>query len=155
MSYGAFHIEPRELEAIVPDCYAEFRPIVADALSFFLEYLSPPRLADVFQAQAQLPVDTGLPRRLVLFLHACPALHKIGQILARNRHFDPELRRHLQELESLEPHTPAEEWRPILERELAPFVEKYHFRVHEASLAEASVAIVVPLTWCDPADGQR
>jgi ubiquinone biosynthesis protein len=155
MSHGAFHIEPQELAAIVPDCYAEFRPIVADALSFFLEYLSAPRLAEVFQAQAALPADTGLPRRLVLFLHACPALHKIGQILARNRHLDLELRRHLQELEILEPHTPAEEWRPILECELAPFVAKYHIRVDEDSLAEASVAIVVPLTWCDPADGRR
>ncbi|HZV07609.1 MAG TPA: AarF/UbiB family protein [Gemmataceae bacterium] len=155
MSFGAFHIDPQELAAVVPDCYAEFRPVVADGLSFFLERLSPPRLAAVFQAQAELPADASLPRRLVLFLHACPALHKIGQVVARNRHLDLELRRHLQELESLEPHTPGEQWRPILERELAPVVEKYRIRVEEQPLAEASVAIVVPLTWCDPADGRR
>ncbi len=154
MSFGVFHIDPQELAAVVPECYAEFRPIVADGLSFFLEYLSPPRLAGVFQAQAELPTDAGLPRRLVLFLHACPALHKIGQILARNRHLDLELRRHLQELESLEPHTPADQWRPILDHELAPAVEKYRIRPNEYPLAEASVAIVVPLTWCDPADGR-
>jgi ubiquinone biosynthesis protein len=155
MSLGVFHIDPQELAAVVPGCYAEFRPVVADGLAFFLEHLSPPRLAEVFQAQAELPSDAGLPRRLVVFLHACPALHKIGQILARNRHLDLELRRHLQELESLEPHTPAGQWRPILERELAPAVQKYDIRVDEQSLAEASVAIVVPLTWCDPADGRR
>jgi ubiquinone biosynthesis protein len=154
MSFGAFHIDPQELAAVVPDCYAEFRPIVADGLSFFLEHLSPRRLAEVFQAQAKLPADAGLPRRLVLFLHACPALHKIGQILARNRHLDPELRRHLQELESLEPHTPAQQWRPILDRELAPAVEEYRIRLDDHALAEASVAIVVPLTWCDPTDGR-
>ncbi len=155
MSFGAFHFDPQELAAVVPDCYAEFRPAVADGLSFFLEHLSPTRLAEVFQAQANLPADAGLPRRLVLFLHACPALHKIGQIVARNRHLDLELRRHLQELECLEPHTPGEQWRPILERELASAVEKYSIRVEEYPLAEASVAIVVPLTWLDPSDGRQ
>src|SRR5215469_5322522 len=152
MSFGAFHIDPQELAAVVPDCYAEFRPVLADGLSFFLEHLSPPRLAEVFEAQAGLPADAGLPRRLVLFLHACPALHKIGQIVARNRHLDPELRRHLQELESLEPHTPFEQLQPILERELAPAAAEYRIRVTERPLAEGSVAVVVPLIWSDPAD---
>jgi ubiquinone biosynthesis protein len=155
MSLGTFHIDPQELAAVVPDCYAEFRPVVADGLAFFLEHLSPDRLAEVFRAQAELPADVGLPRRLVLFLHACPALHKIGQIVARNRHLDPELRRHLQELESLEPSTPAEQWRPILQRELAPAAERYRVRVADRPLAEASVAIVVPLSWREPADGPR
>jgi ubiquinone biosynthesis protein len=153
MTNGAFQIGPEELAAVVPDCYAEFRPIVADGLTFFLQRLSPARLAEVFQAQADLPADAELPRRLVVFLHACPALHKIGQVVARNRHLDLELRRHLQELESLEPHTPAEQWRPVLDRELAPAVEKYDIRVAERPLAEASVAVVVPLSWCDPANG--
>jgi ubiquinone biosynthesis protein len=153
MSSGAFHIDPQELAAVVPDCYAEFRPVVADGLAFFLEHLSPDRLAEVFRAQAELPAEAGLPRRLILFLHACPALHKIGQIVARNRHLDPELRRHLQELESLEPSTPAEQWRPILQRELAPAAERYRLRVADRPLAEASVAIVVPLSWREPADG--
>ena len=108
MSPGDLQIDPQELSAVVPDCYAAFRPIVADGLTFFLRHLSPSRLAEIFRAQADLPADTDLPRRLVLFLHACPALHKIGQVLARDRNLDPELRRHLQELESLEPHTPPE-----------------------------------------------
>jgi ubiquinone biosynthesis protein len=50
---------------------------------------------------------------------------------------------------------PGEQWQPILERELAPTVEKYRICVEEQPLAEASVAIVIPLTWCDPADGRR
>jgi len=148
-----FQIDPQELAAVVPDCYAEFRPLVADGLTFFLRHLSPPRLTEVFEAQGDLPLDTDLPRRLVLFLNACPALHKIGQVVARNRHLDPELRRHLQELESLEPHTPMERLRPILARELAPAAEKYRIHVAEQPLAEGSVAVVVPLTWSDPADG--
>jgi ubiquinone biosynthesis protein len=150
---GAFQIDPQELAAVVPDCYAEFRPIVADGLTFFLQHLSPPRLAAVFQAQAGLPAGAGLSRRLVLFLHACPALHKLGQVLARNRHLNPDLRRHLQELESLEPHTPIEQLRPIVARELAPAAGEYRIRVAERPLAEGSVAVVLPLTWSDPADG--
>jgi ubiquinone biosynthesis protein len=153
MTLELFRIDPEELAAVVPDCYAAFRPVVAEGLTFFLRHLSPARLAEAFRAQADLPADADLPRRLVVFLHACPALHKIGQVLARNRHLDPELRRHLQELESLEPRTPAEEWRPALERELAPAAEHYRIRVGERPLAEASVAVVVPLTWADPADG--
>jgi ubiquinone biosynthesis protein len=135
------------LAAIVPDCYQEFRTIVADGLTFFLRQLPASRLAEVFEQQAQLPADADLPRRLVVFLHACPALHKIGQVLARNRHLDPELRRHLQELEKLEPCTPMAELRPILDRELAPAIERYCIRIAERALAEGSVAVVVPLTW--------
>jgi len=153
MITSAFQIDPQELTAIVPACYAEFRPVVADGLTFFAQHLAPSRLAEIFQAQAELPADANLPRRLVVILHACPALHKIGQVLARNRHLDPELRRHLQELESLEPHTPMEQLRPVLARELAPAAAAYRVRVAERPLAEGSVAVVMPLTWSDPADG--
>jgi ubiquinone biosynthesis protein len=149
----ALLIEPQALAAIVPDCYAEFRPVVADGLTFFVQHLAPARLADVLRAQAELPADASPSRRLVRFLHACPALHKIGQVLARNPRLDPELRLHLQELESLEPHTPADQWRPVLARALAPAAEDYQIRVAERPLAEGSVAVVVPLTWSDPADG--
>jgi ubiquinone biosynthesis protein len=155
MTPEMFQIDPQELAAVVPDCYAAFRPIVADGLTFFLRHLVPLRLAEVFAAQAALPADANLPRRLVLFLHACPALHKIGQVVARDRRLDPELRRHLQELESLEPRTPVEEWRPALTRALAPAAKEYRIRVAERPLAEGSVAVVVPLTWSDPADGAR
>jgi ubiquinone biosynthesis protein len=146
-------ITPQELAGLVPECYADFRLIVSDGLTFFLRHLSPARLAEVLRAQADLPAGADLSRLLVHFLHACPALHKVSQVLARNRHLDPTLRLHLQELESREPHTPAEEWRPVLARELAGAAE-YRVRVAEQSLAEGSVAVVIPLTWSDPADGK-
>jgi ubiquinone biosynthesis protein len=146
-------IDPRELVAVVPDCYAAFRPLVADCLGFFLQHLSPPRLAEIVHDQTLLPADTPVARRLVVFLHACPVLHKFGQVLARHRQLDPELRRHLQELEMLEPHTPMESLRPVLHRELSPAAEKYRLQVAEEPLAEGSVAAVLPLTWADPADG--
>jgi ubiquinone biosynthesis protein len=149
----AFQIDPQELAAVVPDCYAEFRPIVAEGVTFFIRHLSPQRLEEIFQAEAKLPADTTVERRLVVFLHACPVLHKIGQVLARHRHLDAELRRHLQELESMEPHTPLKDLRPVLANELAPAVDAYRIRLADRPLAEGSVAVVMPLTWADPADG--
>jgi ubiquinone biosynthesis protein len=154
MTPRAFQIDPQELAAIVPNCYAEFRPLVAEGLTFFLQHLSPARLAEVMQAQAELPADANLSRRLATFLLACPVLHKLGQVVARNRNLDPELRRHLQELESLEPHTPVEQWRPMLACQLGPAAEEYRIQAAERPLAEGSVAVVVPLLWSDPARGE-
>ena len=42
----------------------------------------------------------------------CPSLHKLGQVLARDRRLDAQLRVRLQTLESLPPDTPAEVWLP-------------------------------------------
>jgi ubiquinone biosynthesis protein len=153
MMLEAFHIDPQDLVDIVPDCYAEFRPVVADGLTFFLEQLSPARFAEVFQAQAKLPADAKLPHRLMHFLHACPALHKIGQVIARNRYLDIELRKHLQELESVEPYTSIEDLQPLLAREIGPTGDRYRIRMAKRQLAEGSVAVVMPLTWPEPADG--
>jgi ubiquinone biosynthesis protein len=147
-------IDPEDLAGLVPEVYAEFRPLVAEGLAFFLRHLAPARQAEIVAAQAALPADAGLLRRLVFFLRACPVLHKLAQVLARDRYLDAELRRHLQELESLEPHTPPAEWQPSLARELASAADEYRICAEPKSLAEGSVAIVVPLKWRDPAAGQ-
>ena len=55
-----------------------------------------------------------------MLARSCPALHKLGQILARDRRLSPELRRHLQGLESLAPFTPLEAIQATLARELGP-----------------------------------
>ena len=154
MIVDLFRIDLKTLTVLVPEAYAEFRPLVADGLAFFLEHLSAPRQAEIFQAQAALPADVNLFRRLVVFLRACPALHKLAQVLARDRHLDLELRRHLQETESLEPHTPDEQWQPALAMELSAAIEEYRIFLDRRSCAEGSVAVVVPLTWSDPAEAR-
>src|SRR5579863_3566703 len=118
-------IDTEQLSAIVPDCYAEFRPLVADGIQFFVENLSERRLNSVLQAQARLSPAAPFPQRLVQFLHECPALHKLGQVVARNRHLDGALRQQLQGLESLEPSTAMNDVRPALERELMPSIKEY------------------------------
>lgn len=145
-------ISEADVAGLVPDCYAEFRRIVAEGVMFFLEHLSPGRLEQIVAVQATLPAEADVPTRLVNVLHHCPALHKLGQVIARRRELDETLRRRLQQLESMEPRTPFEQIRPILLRELADDIDRYSMRIESASLAEASVAAVVPFTWCDPAE---
>lgn len=152
MLQAALQISPEQLRAIVPDCYAEFRPIVADGLTFFLHRLPPHRLTAILAAQAQLPHGADLPQRLVSFLAACPGLHKLGQVLARNRHLDARLRAQLQLLESMEPHTPLARLWLDLDRELHGTRAHYQIVLCAAPLAEGSVAVVIPLTWRSPTD---
>ena len=148
-------ITPEELAALVPEQYAEFRPIVVDGIAFFLEHLSPERLMGILEAQAGLPDDADVSTRLVHFIHACPALHKLGQVIARRRELDLTLRRRLQELESMEPRTPIEQVRPIVLEELRHSASDHWVMPGDAPLAEASVAVVLPLIYQDPQSGEH
>ncbi|MDB5330707.1 MAG: hypothetical protein JWP03_1858 [Phycisphaerales bacterium] len=152
MLHTALQIDPAELDGLVPERYADYRAIVADGLSFFLQRLSAGRLGEILAAQAGLPAGASASRRLIPLLHACPALHKLGQVIARNAHLDPMLRRQLQRLETMPSQTPAGQVRPILERELGRHMRRYRIRIAERHLAEASVAVIVPMTWSDRAD---
>jgi len=42
-----------DVSPLVPNEYAEFRPLVADAVFFFLERLPAPRLTQILAAQAR------------------------------------------------------------------------------------------------------
>ncbi|MBL8250199.1 MAG: hypothetical protein JNK31_00865 [Candidatus Competibacter sp.] len=135
------------LSEIVPEAHAAYRPLVVDAMSFFLGRLSPPRLTAIVAEQLNVPETTHPTRRLGLLFRRCPTLHKLGQMLARDRRLAPELRENLQELESLEPTTPLADIIALIQKEWGR-VEGLD--VGEAALAEASVAVVVPFVWREP-----
>lgn len=136
------------LAEIVPEAHAAYRPLVVDATLFFLEHLSAERLTAITAEQLALPPTTHPTRRLGLLFRHCPTLHKLGQMLARDRRLAPELRENLQQLESLEPTTPLkgliaaiqQEWGHVAGLELST-----------TALAEASVAVVIPFTWRESA----
>lgn len=136
-----------DVSQLVPDEYAEYRSAVAAGLVYFVQNLSPKRLAEIMQAQASLPADSDVLTRLVCLIHASPALHKLGQVLARRRELDVHLRQRLQQLESMEPSTPLCELQPTIERELGKLIRNKQVRIAETALAEASVAVVIPFTW--------
>jgi ubiquinone biosynthesis protein len=135
------------IEHLVPEAHAAYRPLLTDGLLFFLERLSPQRLASILVEQLKLPRTASPSRRLVTLLRQCPTLHKLGQVVARDRRLASELRENLQELESLEPTTPMEAITAVILREWGSVAG---LEVASTALAEASVAVVVPLIWRDP-----
>lgn len=143
-----------DVASLVPEIYAEFRPMVTDALEFFLHHLSAPRLNLILREQLTLPPTADLPTRIVHFMHHCPALHKLGQVIARHRALDPAFRHQLQRLESMTPLTPMPVLLPIIHDEMGDALRRYHIEMDQTPLAEASVAVVVPINWRMPHDAR-
>ena len=137
-------VEGLPIAQLVPEAHAAYRPLLMDGLLFFLERLPPPRLAQIFAEQLQLPRAASPARRLVTLLRQCPTLHKLGQVMARHRRLAPELRANLQWLESLEPTTPMGAITAVIQRELGAVAG---LEIASTALAEASVAVVVPVVW--------
>jgi len=138
-----------DLTPLVPETYAEYRPLIQEAMGFFLARLPAGRQREIFAAQLRLPGSAGLIERLFRVLQACPSLHKLGQVLAHEQALLPELRDRLQSLESMPPLTAMAELAPIIRRELG---HRADIRLASAPLAEASVAAVIPFSW-QPPDG--
>lgn len=146
-------LDPNRVEELIPDCYADFRPLVVDALRFFLSRLSRRRWEEIAAAQATWPA--GAAGRIVQLMHASPTLHKLGQVLARHRALDRELRKQLQQLESFEPKTPRSVIQTILDQELREAVDRYAIAFEPRPIAEASVAVVTGCTWSSSANEPR
>jgi len=136
------------IASLVPDEYAAYRPLVGEAMSFFVSELPAHRIARMLDDQKSLPASAGPAQRLVAVMHHCPTLHKLGQVVARDRRLAPELRRRLQRLESLEPRTPVGAVRRIIDTELGDS-HKDTIRNIGEPLAEASVAVVVAFEWSE------
>jgi len=133
-----------DITPLVPEVYADYRPLAADALAFFLRHLSPPRLTAILAEQHALPSDAGVAQRLTALLFHCPTLHKLGQVVARNRKLDRELRSRLQTLETMPGTTCGEAVKQVIRRELGD--TQGALRLDSTALAEASVSVVVPFT---------
>ncbi len=134
------------IAALLPEAYASYRRPIVEGLRLFLSRLPAPSVAQILGDQAALPADASAEERLVALAERCPALHKLGQILARDRRLALELRRHLQRLESLPPVTPLDTIEQSLASELGP-LESLGVKLDPPALAEASVAVVVPFRY--------
>lgn len=142
-----------DLGALVPEGLARYRQAVIDGMMVFLERLPEEQTAAILLDQALLDEDAESGARLVAIARHCPALHKLAQVLARDRRLPPDLRRHLQTLETMAPsHDLPLSWlRAEIEREIGPLAA-LGIVLDEEPLAEASVAVVVPFVW-RPASG--
>ena len=136
-------ITEHALASVFPDAYARYvRPIRA-ALLVFLQGLPAAHQAEILERQASLPPAATFSQRLGLLARSCPALHKLGQVLARDRRLPAGFRVQLQQLESLPSTLSWAAIRDLLTRELGP-LERLGVTLAPPALAEASVAVVVP-----------
>ena len=137
-------VESLDVEQILPLGYAAYRPLLLDGLCFFLDHLPKRRLAEIVSRQLALPPETGFEGRVLNLFHQCPTLHKLGQIVSRDRRLPHELRRCLQDLESVRPETRFDEIPQEICNELRNG-EGIELIPHP--IAEASVSVILPFTW--------
>ncbi len=147
--------EALSVKRLVPEVYAEWRPLVRDAMQFFGSHLSTPRLAPKLVEQIELPLDTPPEKRLSRLIARVPGLQKLGQVIARNRHLHRSVRRELTQLENGICDVTAEEVRTIIVQNLGPSLESYAVEIEPKMFCEASVSAVMRFTWYNPGRRQR
>lgn len=135
-----------DLGPLIPDGFARYRRAIVDGMMAFLERLPDEQTAAILLDQAVLPEDAAVAARLVAIARHCPALHKLAQVLARDRRLPRDLRAHLQTLETMPPSQEIGWLRDQIEAEIGP-LDALAVTLDEAPLAEASVAVVVPFVW--------
>ncbi|HPF37593.1 MAG TPA: AarF/UbiB family protein [Phycisphaerae bacterium] len=140
------------IESLIPQALDAYRALILAAFETFLAMAPPERAVELVAAQQSLPTDATSETRLVACMRCCPTLHKLGQVLARDKRLSQSLRTELQSLESLPSDRRVEEVRPVVERELGDAIQQYEIRLGPAALAEGSVAIAWPLTWRAPGE---
>ena len=138
---------------LLPPIYHRYRPLLADGICFFLERLPAARLRRIFLEQSRLAASTSTAQRIIVLLHHLPTLHKLGQVVARNRRLNRDFRAWLQRLESFEPRTSAAAIVRLLDREFSGW-RKAGIKLGPEALAEGSVAVGAPFTWKGGADGE-
>ena len=143
------------VERLVPEAYLKWRPPVRDSMTFVVARLSPARLAPKLLEQLELPENTSPEKRLLLLIAKVPGLQKLGQVIARNQHLRPALRKALARLENGIRDVKPEEMRAIIQRELASQIKKYEVVIAPRILSEASVSAVVRFRWRNPESGKR
>ncbi len=143
------------VKRLVPEVYAEWRPVIRDAMIFFGSHLSTSRLAPKLVEQFELPVGTTPEKRLIRLIARVPGLQKLGQVIARNRHLHRSVRRELTQLENGICDVTAEEIQTIIVRNLGPSLGRYAVEIEPKIFCEASVSAVVRFTWYNPQRRQR
>lgn len=137
------------LADLVPDAFATYRSALVAGLARFLDGLPDARGAAILVEQATLGPDAEPAARLVALARRSPVLHKLGQVMARDRRLAPGLRAGLQTLESMPSRLDRAEATALVEHELDP-VHRRGVTVTGPPIAEASVALVIPFAHRDP-----
>jgi ubiquinone biosynthesis protein len=143
------------VERLVPRIHGQWYPPVRDAMLFVVSNLSAARLAPKIVEQVMLPPQTPAEIRVLHLIAKVPGIQKLGQVLARDRHLRPALRRALSQLENGIHDVTAEEIRLIISRRLGLKLKAFDVQIKPRILSEASVSAVITFTWSNPASGLR
>ncbi len=146
--------ESLDLGALVPEEFAQYRPIIIDCAGFVLRNMSPVRTIAILADQLSLGDEATIGDRIVGIARHCPALHKLAQLVARDRRLPLDFRRSLQILETMQTAIPLEDLRRRIEEELGP-LEALGVSLDGEPLAEASVAVVTPFVWRHDGEEKR
>src|SRR5581483_11982680 len=152
---GRWVIARLPAEELVPRRYADWRPLVQDLMLYVFLHISASRLAPKLVEQLELPARTPTGTRLLKLISKVPGLQKLGQVLARNRHLLPQLRRSLTKLENGIADMDPTEVQQIIVRELGNRIEAHSVTVKPGIFFEASVSAVIRFTWRNPETGKR
>jgi ubiquinone biosynthesis protein len=131
---------------LIPECYRKWQPFVSEGLAWFLSQLNDKKQRAILEEQVALGPFADAATRLETILRKCPTLHKLGQVLARDKRLDEKLRKRLQNLEMLTPAYSTEDVKKLLEKE---DVDLSNIVLAKEPLAEASVAVVIPFEFKD------
>ena len=135
-------INDNAVASVIGNEYAHFATPVTESLVVFLSGLPEACQATILAQQAVLPSTTSFSQRLAQLASNCPVLHKMGQILARDRRLSPVLRERLQQLESLPSSMAHDTILGILTHELGA-LDQIGITLLPPAIAEASVAVVI------------
>ena len=140
---------------LVPESYLHWRPPVREAMIFVVTHLSARRLAPKILEQIEFSARTSPETRLLRLIAKVPGLQKLGQVIARNQHLHPALRKALTKLEDGIRDVDAEQVRAIIERELGRRMTKFAVHLSPRILKEASVSAVVRFSWRNPTTNRK
>lgn len=143
------------VELLVPEVYAEWRPLVRESMAYIFAHLSSDRLATKLVEQVDLPSVATPVERLMTLISRMPGIQKFGQVIARNRYLEASLKEALSELENGLCDVDASQITSIIAEELGTALYECGVEVIPEIFSEASVSAVVRFTWLNPESGRR
>ena len=143
------------VDKLVPERYIQWRPPVRDAMVFVVTHLTPGRLAPKLVEQLELPPNTPAEVRLLRLIAKVPGLQKLGQVIGRNQHLHPALRKALAKLENGIRDVQPEDMRAIIQKALGVRLKTFEVEVAPQILKEASVSAVLRFSWRNPETRRR
>ncbi len=134
-------------EIAIPGSLDRFAPLVREGIKFFLSGISYQRLRQVVLSLFDFR-DSNDPGERLLQLALCfPTLHKLGQIIVRNRHIDPEVKKWLIGLEQGNYGTDPDVQIETIREQLARLEAPSRLEISPDIIAEASVATILSFNW--------